>query len=460
MSLLIYTLRNVAGAIVAPPLVFLFITLIIMLYVKNKKIVAMQKIILGGSVNSSIELTLSQLVLGIVAGCIGSLILTSLGVVFSANSGIEYLFIISILLMFIKPRLICFSYSGAVLGAISILIKLASQFIPGLANNMIFNIDILYLMIFIGIFHIIEGLLVMIDGDRGAVPVFTNRDGKILGGYALKRYWALPVAIMIAVTMNDSSLNYITESIQNPDWWPLIKSSSGLGLIAGSVISILPFYTVLGYSAITFTRSKREKALVSGVYILIYGIILTIVAQISRFGVFGEIIVVMFTPFAHEFMLEIQVKSEEKRKPKFLSDEEGLVILDITKDSQVRKFGVDIGSKILSINDKNINSEAESYSILKANWYNAVLKVKDSKGIIREIQFRHNKNTRLGMLLVPRNVDKEDVIPVNDSSFKSVLSKFKNSEHKGKYKATENEKENKINEDKINQDEENKDMKL
>ena len=362
--------------------------------------------------------------------------------------------------MFIKPRLICFSYSGAVLGAISILIKLASQFIPELANNMIFNIDILYLMIFIGVFHIIEGLLVMLDGDRGAVPVFTNRDGKILGGYALKRYWALPVAIMIAIAMNDSSLNYITESIQNPDWWPLIKSSSGLSLIAGSAISILPFYTILGYSSITFTRNKREKALVSGAYILIYGIILTIVAQISRFGVFGEIIVVMFTPFAHEFMLEIQVKSEEKRKPKFLSDEEGLVILDITKDSQVRKFGIDAGSKILSINNKNINSEAESYSILKANWYNAVLKVKDSKGIVREIKFRHNKNTRLGMLLVPRNVAKEDVIPVNDNSFKTVLSKFKNSEHKEKYKTTENEKENKINEDKINKDEENKDMKL
>lgn len=455
MSLLIYTLRNVAGAIIAPPLVFLLITLIIMLYLKNKKIVTMQKMILGGSVNSSIELTLSQLVLGIVGGCIGSLILTSLGVVFSENSGIEYLFIISILLMFMKPRLICFSYSGAILGAISILIKLASQFLPRLSNGIIFNIDIIYLIIFIGVFHIIEGILVMIDGDRGAVPVFTNKDGKILGGYALKRYWALPVAIMIAITMNDSSLNYMTESIQNPDWWPLIKSSSGFKLIASSVISILPFYAILGYSSITFTRSKREKAISSGCYILIYGIILTIVAQITRFGVWGEILVLIFTPFAHEFMLNLQVKSEEKRKPKFVSDEEGLMILEISTDSQVRKFGVDVGSKLLSINNKNINSEAESYSILKANWYNAILKIKDSKGIIRDIEFSHNKNTRLGLLLVPRNVDKEDIIPVSDSSFKSVFSKCKNSEHKEKYKI-----EDKINEDKTNQYEENKDKKL
>ena len=264
---------------------------------------------------------------------------------------------------------------------------------------------------------------------------------------------------MIAVTMNDSSLSYMTESIKNPDWWPLIKSSSGLSLIASSVISILPFYTILGYSSITFTRSKREKAISSGAHILIYGIILTIVAQITRFGIWGEIIVIIFTPFAHEFMLKLQIKSEEKRKPKFVSDEEGLIILEISTDSQVGKFGVDVGSKLLSINNKNINSEAESYSILKANWNNAILKIKDSKGIIRDIEFRHNKNTRLGVLLVPRNVDKEDVIPVDDSNFKSVFSKIKNSEHKEKYKTEEDKegKEDKINEDKTNQYEENKD---
>jgi len=448
MSLLIYTLRNVAGAIIAPPLVFVLIALIIVLHLKNRKIVAMQKIILGGSVNSSIELTLSQLVLGILGGSIGSLILTSLGVVFSDNSGIAYLFIISILLMFVRPRLICFSYSAAILGAISILIKFISEFVPGFSNSTILNIDILYLMIFVGVFHIIEGILVMIDGDRGAVPVFTKRDGKILGGYALKRYWVLPIAIMIAVTINNSSLIDITEYIKNPDWWPLIKSPSGLALIASSVISIFPFYAILGYSSITFTRSKREKAMSSGCHILIYGIILTIVAQGAKFGVFGEILVVVFAPLAHEFMLKLQIKSEEKRSPKFVSDEEGLVILEISTDSKVNDFGIDVENKILLINNKTINSEAEAYSIIKENLYNVVLKVKDSKGRIKDIEFRHTRNARLGMLLVPRSVDKEDVIPVDDSSFKSVLSSLKNSVHIEKDKLKENEAEShKENED-------------
>ncbi|WP_160691585.1 signal protein PDZ [Clostridium sp. C2-6-12] len=426
MELVLYTLRNVAGAIITPPLVFVLITLAVVLYFKNKKIVAMQKLILGGSVNSSVELTLSQLVLGILGGAVGSLILTSLGVVFSSNSGIAFLFIVSIFLMFINQRFICFSYSAAILGVISILIKLGNEFAPGIISNEFLNVDVLYLMIFVGIFHVIEGILVMIDGDRGAVPVFTNRNGRIIGGYALKRYWVLPVAIMIGVLMKNSSMDYLTEYIENPSWWPLVKSSTGLDLIANSVISIFPFYAVLGYSSITFTKSKREKALSSGIHIFIYGIALTVVAQIARFGIWGEAIVVCFAPAAHELMLKFQAKSEIKREPKFVSDEEGLMILEISPNSKVKEFGVTIENKLLSINNININSEAEAYSIIKENLNNTVLKIKDSQGIIKDIKFRHNKNTRLGILLVPRNIEKDTIINIKDNSFKEVFNKIKN----------------------------------
>lgn len=429
MDLIIHTLRNVAGAIIAPPLVFILIALAVTLYLKNNKIVTMQKLILGGSVNSSIELTLSQLVLGILGGTLGSVLLTSLGVVFSWNSGISYLFIISIFLMFVKPRLICFSYSGAVLGVIGILIKIASEIEPKIISNQILNVDVLYLMTFIGVFHMIEGILVMIDGDRGAVPIFTNKDGKILGGYALKRYWVMPIAIMMAVAMNSSSVNLMTQYIENPNWWPLLKSPSGLSLIASSVISILPLYAVVGYSSITFTRSKREKAVSSGIHILIYGVALTLVAQIAQFGIWGEIAVVLFAPLSHELMLKLQTKGEEKREPKFVSDEEGLIILEISPNSQVKEFGVNIESKLLSINNKNISSEAEAYSIIKENLNNAVLKIKDSRGIIKDIKYRHNRNTRLGLLLVPRSVDKEEIVPLEDKSFKSVFDTIRTSEN-------------------------------
>ena len=102
---------------------------------------------------------------------------------------------------------------------------------------------------------------------------------------------------------------------------------------------------------------------------------------------------------------------------------------------------------IILAHNKTIDSESEAYSIMKENLYNAVLKIKDSNGIIKDIEFRHTRNTRLGMLLVPRSVEKEDVIPIDDSSFKSVLSALKSTGNKEKCKyeenKTEQDKENK-----------------
>ena len=47
----------------------------------------------------------------------------------------------------------------------------------------------------IAVLHFVEGLLVITDGSRGTVPVFSKREDKIIGGFIMKRYWALPIAL-------------------------------------------------------------------------------------------------------------------------------------------------------------------------------------------------------------------------------------------------------------------------
>jgi hypothetical protein len=83
----------------------------------------MQKMIIGERLSSPLELTISQIVLGIFAGAIGSIILAYCGVIFEGNSGIELIFLISVFLMFWSPRFICFAYSGAALGLISFILN-------------------------------------------------------------------------------------------------------------------------------------------------------------------------------------------------------------------------------------------------------------------------------------------------------------------------------------------------
>ena len=65
----------------------------------------------------------------------------------------------------------------------------------------------------------------------------------------------------------------------------------------------MPLLGMVGYSSVTFTRSKKRKALSSGIFIFVYGILLSVVAQVAKFGLAGEFFSVIFAPLAHEGVL-------------------------------------------------------------------------------------------------------------------------------------------------------------
>lgn len=280
-------------------------------------------------------------------------------------------------------------------------------------------------MIFVGVMHVVEGILVLLDGHRGAVPILIKKENEILGGYSLKRYWILPLAIMIMANMSELYGGFNNVSLNDiPAYWTLFKSQDQIDLLRSIFISLLSFYAVVGYSSVTYTRTKREKAVSSGIHISIYGALLILVAQAARIGLLGEIFVVIFAPVAHEFMLKIQRNKEMKRQPKFISDENGLVILEIGNNFKLKDFNMDINSKIISVNNESLNSERDIYSILKKNLSRAVIKFEDCNGVIKEVNYVHD-NSRIGALFVPFNKSesqKTDDSEIREKSFKDILN--------------------------------------
>lgn len=429
MDLIIYTLRSIGNAILFPPLVFILLIMLGVFYFKNRKRAVMQKMMVGADVESAIELTLSQFVFGVLGGIIGSVILNLLGVVFNENCRIEILFLTSMILMAIKPSLVCFSYSAAVLGIISIIFKIISNVVPDSNFSYILSIDILHIMMFVGVMHIVEGILVFLDGHRGAFPILIRKEDEILGGYSLRRYWILPVAIMIIGNLSNSYNTYESIILSDiPSYWVLFKPDSEIELLKVLALSMFSFYAVIGYSSVTYTKTKVEKARSSGLHIFSYGIVLLAVAQLSRLGIAGEIFVVIFAPVAHEFMLRIQRNKEINGKPKFVSDKDGLIILEMGSESKLKEFNMDVNSRIISVNDEDIKCEKDIYSILKKNLYKSVIKIKDCNGIIKEINYVHDNN-RIGALLVPLSEkNKEQKIEDKKSikNFKEVLDEVTN----------------------------------
>ncbi|WP_435789317.1 PDZ domain-containing protein [Clostridium sp.] len=425
MDIAIQTLRAVSSAVVDPSNALIIIMISIIFYSKNKKIVAMQKMIMGEKLDSPFELTISQIVIGIIAGAVASLMFTYSGLVFEENSNIYLLFMVSLFFMAFKPRFICFSYSGAVLGMASLLFKYAAVVLD-MPKLDVINIDILTLMTLVGILHIIEGSLVMLDGSRGAIPVFTSRNNRIIGGFALKRYWALPISLLILLSVATSETMSI-QNIINTEWTHLIRGDIALKIMKNSVIATIALYGVIAYSSVTFTKSKKKKTFVSGCLIISYGILLAAVAQLAAINIAFEFFVLVFAAVAHEAMLRLEKYMELTFKPKFISDEDGIMVLEVVPSSPASDMGIQSGDLIMELNDKEIDSDAEIFNIIKGNFNSVSFKIKKAAGAVKDVSYSNlNGNKRLGIVVVPREVPKDsEIVKVDDQSFKNVMEKLK-----------------------------------
>lgn len=386
MKLLIYILQESFKMIVTPPFSFILIFIVIKLYSRNKKIELLQEEICGGRVSSRFELTLSQFIFGVIGGVLGSVILSVLNVTFSKESGIQILFLVSVMLMVIRRKYICFSYAGAIVGILSILInKINEVYSLGIDKSSIITIDVSNLILFVACMHVIEGILIILDGDRGAVPILKKDENNVtVGGYSFKRYWMMISCIIM----------------MHADF------------------SVIPFGIMCGFSTSTFTKSKRKKVISYGTFVGLYGAIMIAIGMVCRKYNTNKIISLIIMVVLHELMMKIQNKIEENEEYKFVSDENGLVVLEVSRDSKLKELGVDVQSKILRVNGEKINSEEDIQNILKKNSYRVKIEIVNSKNENIKFEYTHEKNSNLGILVVPYDLQNQN--------FSEVLKKAMN----------------------------------
>jgi hypothetical protein len=436
MNILLGTLRTIAATLLDPQLTIILMILAVLLYRQNKKTTIMQKMIIGDSLNSAVELTISQIVIGIFAGVFGSLLLSFLGVAFDADSSIFLIFLVSIFFMFWKPRFTCFSYSGAILGFISLFLELISKVYAGVKINLlgtminlsdvnVLKIDIGALITMIAVLHFVEGLLVIFDGKRGAIPVFTNKDDKIIGGFALRRNWVLPIALFFIVS-NAGSLG-ATQNIATPNWWPLLKSSSILHMAKDAAVSMLAYYGVIGYSTITFTKDKEQKVISSGTSLLLYSLLIFILAQLAPLGYMYKLAIIVITPVAHELMLNLQRYLEVNGTPKYVSSDEGIMVLEVAPNSPAFEMGIKSGDLLVELNDRKIIDEQDILTAGKQGLTYISFKLQRGIGKLKEVSYnRLNSESRLGIVFVPKNIPGDNtVVRYDDNKFKDILDKLK-----------------------------------
>ena len=420
MDLIVHSLKSIATAIIEPMHLIMLVIFGVIFYFKNVRIVSIQKMTLGEGINTPLELTLSQIILGILAGAIGSIILSVLGVTFSENSGVEFILMISILSLFYKKKYISYAYSAAILATIGIILNIISNTI---GVKLLLDINVVSLISFVGVIYILEGLLIMFDGSRGAIPVFTKKEDKIVGGFSFSRYWPMPIAILMIFSNSAPGGELIYSNLAS--WWPIINRESTLALITTAMIASIPIYGILGYSNVTFTQEKKTKSLRCGITIALYGLSVVLVTQLANINILGQIVSIIYVPLVFELIMRYEYRVEKKGKFLYVSDDEGIMVLEVTPNSPAYEVGIKRGDKIIEINGQSIKSEVDILKIARESIFKVPVKIKNNSGQVLEYIIQP-RNKRLGMLLVPKLVKREDIFEIKADDLKNIINELKN----------------------------------
>lgn len=287
--------------------------------------------------------TLVSVGLGLVGGIIGSFILILVGIDLTRVNIIP-LWVIALLLMMINPRFLCFAYAGGVLA----LISLATGF-P--------QVDIPQLMGLVAVLHIVESLLILINGHLSPVPVYIKNEGQVVGGFNLQKFWPLPL-LAIASTGLLADPGALPAM---PGWWPLIKSYSAA--VPGQTYILLPVLAVLGYGEITTTAAPRRRVKKSSLNLMIFSLILLAFSVYASYHSSFVLIAALFGPIGHELVIWLGMREEKARPAIYISSGPGVLLLDVAPNSPAYKAGLRSGDRIMSVNGQPITY---SYEMLMA----------------------------------------------------------------------------------------------
>lgn len=382
MDLILKVLSMMGHVIVesfsSPLFLILYLLLFIIISWQYKRVEKVSATIISTKRQVYIKSALISAGLGLLGGLLGSLLLVFIGIDLQ-SVGILHLWVIAIILMLISPRYLCFAYAGGILAMISLFFGYPQISIP-------------QLMALIAILHMIESLLIILNGHFNPIPVYVKEGKQIRGGFNLQKFWPIPLVALIGAGVADP-----TSGVMMPEWWPLLKDYGGFA--EGRTYTLLPVLAILGYGEISTTCSPDEKARKSALHLFVFSITLLGLSLLaSNWDIFLPI-VALFSPLGHELVIWLGMKEERSKQPKYVKPAQGLGILAIETPTLASRMGLKSGDIIMSINGKAVARKNQLLEEIDRA-YSVALEIKRDNKIIK-LTSKNNFDNELGIIFVP-----------------------------------------------------------
>jgi len=292
--------------------------------------------------------TATALFHGLLGGVLASYLLVLIGVTLGATD-IHYLLPVALILMLFQPRFLCFSYAATLVSLSALLTGRPDVNIPGLVG-------------LVAVLHVVEGILVWLGGDRGALPVYIRHgDGNVVGGFHVQRFWPVPLVAVLVMSLPPQLQG---ETIAMPDWWPLLGLPEPVLAAQGLVLVLWPVAAALGYSDIAISREPLARSRRAAGHLVLYSLALLVLAVgASRWpGLLW--VAALASGGLHELMIQAGLRAEFGGRPRYRAVDDGVLVLDVYPGSFAEALGVRRGDVIRRVNGRDVATRRDLAAVL------------------------------------------------------------------------------------------------
>jgi hypothetical protein len=371
------------------PFYYVGIAFVILQY---RRQISLERKLFHTKLHSLLTQTWQTLLWGWIGGLAVSVVMAFIGATIQAEAVI-FLWAVSLLLLFIRVRFLCWAYAIGVIG----ILQAVWMMIPALSTvdgllwlkASLLQLNMPSLLALIAILHVVEAILIRLKGAKTGTPMFyESKRGKIVGGYHLQGFW--PVVLFLVVPLQGSG------SVL--PWTPLLG-----GELWSGGWTIIGFPMMIGFADITLSRLPQEKARLSSNLLLLYAGAVLLLALLAYLGPVPTLIASAGCIALHEGLRLFSRWDESNRQPYFAHDQRGLKILGIIPGSSADDLGMEAGEIIHKVNGLPIGSRQDLHQALQMNSAFCKLEILNLAGenkFLKRAMFS-GEHHQLGIILVP-----------------------------------------------------------
>ncbi|MGE5588032.1 MAG: PDZ domain-containing protein [Clostridia bacterium] len=338
------------------PAFWMVVLLVAMQYARMARV---EQRVFGQAIESPASLVLTSLLLGAAAGFVASLIFVFVGVTVT-GAGVAFLLPVALVLMLIDPRFLCFSYAGGLLALSNLVLGVPKVGIPEI-------------MILVAVLHLMESLLIWTTGAQGALPLYMKtRDGGVVGGFLLQKFWPIPLVGMMLLTPRLSEIESLARGlISMPDWWPLIKPDIAVPEGRELLFAMFALPAALGYGDFAVARTPRERSSRTARSLMAFSVVLLAMALGASVWPWMRWLAALFSPLGHEMVIAAGRRTETRSKAAYVPDPRGLKVLDVVPRSPAARVGLRSGDILIAVNGQPVRSAADLLNAMSGSppWF-------------------------------------------------------------------------------------------